>query len=376
MHRTLLFERKLRRIAGLFILFAIFISCEQNGSANVPIILPPTIPATQPENKVLVERAVTRIVPFNGSLWFASSKLYKKNAESSSSSQRYNGQWTLVDAKNGQSDLVNISSIATDGANFYCSTTENVNGVSFKRVFRANDGETFNQINISSITGFGDENDSYAKDTDLFVFDNRAGDGSNSCLGRKVFVRLWDKNGGADGKGAYEIRELNYTVNSTIASGSDSKSVSAAYFPGNTIFSESSDMIFCNGMGYKASGSSVQYSIDGSDWTSVNLNKGKIHAFAVTADYLLIGTENGIFRSSLTFGVPSSAIADFSNNAGTLLKSKVTGLYVFDYSSNEGSNDEYCIMPASKYVSSSEKVEEIGVYAYYPDKTDWLKDID
>lgn len=378
MSKKSLFEIIARRIAGLFILFAIFISCEQNGSAYVPIILPPTIPATQPENKVLVERAVTRIISFNGSLWFASSKLYKKDAESSSSSQRYNGQWTLVDAKNGQSDLVNISSIATDGSYFYCSTTENVNGVSFKRVFRASDGETFNQINISSITGFGDENDSYAKDTDLFVFDNRAGDGSNSFTGRKVFVRLWNKNGGTDGKGAYEIHELSgNSVNGTIASGSDSKSVSAAYFPGNTIFSESLDMIFCNGMGYKASGSSVQYSTDGSDWTSVNLNKGKIYSLALTDDYLLFGTENGIFRSSLTSGVPSSAIADFSNNAGTLLKSKVTGLYVFDYSSNEGSNDEYCIMPASKYVSSSsEKVEEIGVYAYYPDKTDWLKDID
>ena len=363
-------RRIVSRIAVVFILFTIIMSCDTNATAYVP--------AAQPDNRVLVERAVTRIVPYNGSLWFASSKLYKKNAESSSSSHSYNGQWSLVNAKYGQTDLENITAVATDGSYIFCSTTETVNGVFFKRVFIASDGEHFTQIDISAFTGFGNANDSYAKDTDLLVFDNRAGDGSESFTGRKAFVRLWNRNGGTYGNGAYEIHQLAGTqVASGVFSGSDSKSVSAAYFQGTTIFSESLDMIFFNGMGYKTSGTSIQYSSNGNEWASVNLNKGKIYSLAVTADYLLIGTENGIIRSSLNSGVPSSTISEFSNNAQTVLKTKVTGLYVFAASSNEGSTDEYCIMPSFKYVSSaSERVEEIGVYAFYPDRGTWKKDID
>ena len=359
MLRKLKLERMIKSMVFLLVAGISFISCYP-----------------KPDNKVLVEREVSKIIPFNGFLWFVSSNLYKKDATPSSSTVSYNGQWSLIDAKCEEIKLENISSIATDGSYLYCYVTETIDNVTFNRVYSSTDGEHWTQIDISSFTGFGNATDSYAKDTSLLVFDNKAGNGSNNFTGRRAYVRLYNKNGGTDGNGEYEVHALNGTSVGSVVSGSDSNSVSAAYSSGITFFSDSVDMIGCNGMVYKTSNTGIQYSSDGNDWTSVNLNKGTIYSLELTADYFLIGTEKGLFRVGLTDGVPSSETTAFSNNTNTLFNSKITGIYALNRSVNEGTSDEYVVMPVSKYVNPGEKVNEIGLYAYYPNQGQWAKDID
>lgn len=323
---------------------------------------------------------VSQIVPFNGSLWCTNYKLYKKDLTPSSSTGRYNGQWQHVNARCNGSELEFITTIATDGDRLYCYTVQweedgddSVNVPYYKRVYSSSDGETWTQIDISSITGHGDSNDSYAVNTIMHVFDNRAGDGTSNFTGRKAYVRLYNST-----SQNYEVHELpGTTVNSSVASGSDTSSFSAVYIGGQTRFSNSLDMVAGNGMAYRSSGSDIEYSSDGSTWTNVDFDRGTIWALAVTADYLLVGTSDGIFRSHLDSGVPSSSATDFSNNAQSLLTSRVTGLYVLDSSRNEGDTDEYGSMIISGYLSSSsDTFGEIGLYAYYPGRGVWNRDGD
>ncbi|MBR6294921.1 MAG: hypothetical protein IKR40_00395 [Treponema sp.] len=323
---------------------------------------------------------ISQIVPFNGSLWCTNYKLYKKDITPSSSTGRYNGQWYHVDAKCNGSDLEFITTIATDGSKLYCYTVQweedgddSVNIPYYKRVYSSSDGETWTQIDIHSITGHGDSSDSYAVNTVMHVFDNRAGDGTNSFTSRKAYVRLYNPS-----TDSYEIHELSdTTVSSSVASGSSGSDFSAVYINGSTKFSNSLDMVAGNGKAYRTSGSDIEYSSNGSDWTSVDFDKGTIWALAVTADYLLVGTSDGIYKSHLDSGVPSSSATDFSNNAQSLLTSRVTGLYVLDSSRNEGDTDEYGSMIISGYLSSSsDTFGEIGLYAYYPGRGVWNRDGD
>ena len=319
---------------------------------------------------------ISQIVPFNGYLWCTNFNLYKKSAEPSSSTGKHNGAWRKVDTNlNGS-----IATLASDGTRLYCYTIDweedsddSVNIPYYKRVYSSSDGETWTQINISSVTGLGNASDSYAENTVVHVFDNRAGDGSNSFTGRKAYVRLYDASAGT-----MKVYELSGTSLGSAASGTEANTFSAAYRGGTTYFSNSLDMIGGPNKIYRTSGSDIQYSSDGSSWESVDFDNGTIYALALTSDYLLVGTTKGIFRSSLdSNGVPSASASDFNNNAQSLLTSRVTGLYVLDASRSEGDTDEYGSMIISGYLSSSsDTFDEIGLYAYYPGRGVWNRDGD
>lgn len=327
---------------------------------------------------------ISKIVPFNGNLWFTNRKLYKKDATPSDTTGKYNNQWSLVEAKCNDVPLEQIITLASDGSYLYCytiewkeSTDDSVFTAYRRRFYSSTDGETWTQIDVSSVTGSGDSSDSYIENSLVAtIFDNKAGDGGSSFSGRKAFAKLWNPSGGAEGKGALVVYELNGT---SLGSATDAASTvyNSVYFNGSTIFGDCMGMAANGTHVYKTSGSSVQYSSDGSTWESVDFGKGIICTIALTADYIIFGTTSGVYRAALNSGVPSSELTDFTNNAQSLLTSRVTGLYVLDSSKNDGESDEYGSMNIVGYLSSSaDTFKEVGLYAYYPGRGVWNRDGD
>ncbi len=297
---------------------------------------------------------ISGIVKQGDYIFVNSGHIYKKKAEQSADTGKYNKQWVRAGNEPGF-----MYGLGSDGTNLYslCVTySENVdtgrnsvkNGVLY---YSANNGESWTKVDSTGI---------------LSIVQDKSG---NKAYARK-----------SDG-----LHELSASGEGSILSGSDenSKSVSNGKpYPGPSVYSGS--------MYYYTDDTSttLYYSSTGSDGTKVSLDLGKIKSLEVTADYLLIGTEHvksgtsykggGIYKIALNAGTPASSTTTFTNNAQSIMSTAytVTHIFALDQTKNESSTDIYTGVNITGAFNSSSHASfpNIGLYAYYPSRGTWNRD--
>lgn len=197
---------------------------------------------------------------------------------------------------------------------------------------------------------------------------------------------------------SYPVGELSDTAPTTTSEISSSllSASSCASFGGTIYFSSSNSMITNETADdeatllYYSAGDNVYYKgtvtttttdNDGNttssktyvDWNSVDLNCDTIYTMAVTANYLLAGTSDGIVHTPLTGGVPAAGTADFSTNADSTLSSyyEVQYILVIDPSLEEYSATIYATSETS---STSASLNNVGLWSYYASEGEWNRE--
>lgn len=126
---------------------------------------------------------------------------------------------------------------------------------------------------------------------------------------------------------------------------------------------------------YRSDGKSVQYSTDGSSWTSVSLGGDTIYSLAVCQDYLLAGTYSGLIHTKWTSTdyVPTSGNQDFETNAASTLSSyyEIQSIVVVDPSQIEKSAT---IFASSITSSSSASLNNVGLWSYFLSEGKWNRE--
>ncbi len=133
---------------------------------------------------------------------------------------------------------------------------------------------------------------------------------------------------------------------------------------------------------YHSSGSSVYYKTDGTEWASVNLDCGTIQSIAVTTNYILVGTSEGIAHQTwataeiggpATGGIPNSGNTSFSTNATSTLSSYYTIPALLVVNPSEG---EYSatIFASSITSSTSASLKNVGLWSYFPTTGEWNRE--
>lgn len=317
---------------------------------------------------------VRAIIPFKGNLYCANNHLYKKTISPSTSTGSFNGQWQKV-----STGLKNIITIAADDTYMYCytiewqeSSSDSVNVAGARTLYMSTDGSSWTPIDLTSVTG--SKTTSYA----MTIFDNQVGNGSLTSLsGRVAYARILNSSN------AYAIYRLSGGTLSavtppSVVSGSATEAIRAVRAGSGDVFSKDTALAANDYyIYYSQNSSTLYYKTYSGDASSVNLGGGTIYSIACTANYLILGTSNGIARVAIdsSNGVPASSLSSFSNNAQTMVTSMCPLVYVTDSSKTEGSGDEYAAMTISGYISSSpDTFKEVGLYAYYPGRGVWNRD--
>lgn len=126
---------------------------------------------------------------------------------------------------------------------------------------------------------------------------------------------------------------------------------------------------------YRSDEKSVQYSTDGSNWTSVSLGGDTIYSLAVCKDYLLAGTYSGLIHTKWTSTdyVPTSGNQDFETNAASTLSSyyEIQSIVVVDPSQIEKSAT---IFASSITSSSSASLNNVGLWSYFLSEGKWNRE--
>lgn len=345
-----------------------------------------------------LEGDILNIVPFKGNLYISNSLIYKKTLASSGTTGKYNYQWEKVSAKCSGKDLSHIVTLAADDNYLYCYTLsiaedvdKSVNLASHRNIYCSSDGETWTEVNISSITGLSStEKGTYSK-YPVVIFDNQIGNGStgSSTSGRKAYVRLREAQGTTDYTDVLNTGYHVYKLNGGSAPSVES-SADTSYTSPRSVKLGSTERFFNTRAVTKNANLEIAYIADGSsiygvkDGTSgnyfdaINYNSGTIYSLAATSDYILVGTSSGLYRVEIgANGYLNTTISGFNNNAQTLLTSSVQSIYALDSSASEGNTDEYASMMIQGYLSSSpDSFKETGLYAFYPGRGHWNRDGD
>ena len=324
---------------------------------------------------------IRSIVPFKNSLYLTNNNIYKKTAESSNSTGKYNGQWSKQSSPLSDGTVLFL---ASDASNLYALTTtweedEDESEIVEKKrqLWTSSDGSTWSEVSVTY--------DTSSASNLRILFDNQAQEISGNYVipssSRAAYITAY--NGST---------YITYKLNGT--SVTDGKTNSSAYikaacigsstaFTSNYALAAGTDTSSGTNRFYWAqNGSTLYYSAAGATGLtsagSVDLDHGTIYSIAVTKNYLLLGTSSGIARVALSNGVPAGSTASFGdNNADSLLTSRVPLLYARNSSANEAEDDEYGCMNIYSYISSSnDTFKEIGLYAYYNGRGNWNRDGD
>ena len=131
---------------------------------------------------------------------------------------------------------------------------------------------------------------------------------------------------------------------------------------------------------YYATGDNVYYSTDASTWTPVDLSCDTILSLAVTQNYLIAGTDEGVVHTPYTTkaendvgGIPTEGTADFDTNADSTLSSyyEVNSVLVIDPSLGEYDGTIYASIDMS---GTSASLNNIGLWSYYAYKGKWNRE--
>ncbi|MBR4600096.1 MAG: hypothetical protein IKO39_08610 [Treponema sp.] len=181
-------------------------------------------------------------------------------------------------------------------------------------------------------------------------------------------------------------------VNSCTKLGSDTYFSTAEAMTSNETKDKESTLIYrCSGdnIYYKGSittttesdGTSTTTSSD-YDWTPVNLDCSTIQSIAVTQNYILVGTSEGIAHQSWatkeengpkTGGIPNSGNTSFSTNATSTLSSYYTipALLVVDPGLDESTAT---IFASSITSSTSASLKNVGLWSYFATTGEWNRE--
>lgn len=130
---------------------------------------------------------------------------------------------------------------------------------------------------------------------------------------------------------------------------------------------------------YYSKGDNVYYSTDGSKWASSDLGCDTIYSMALTKDYLLAGTSDGIVHTPLkadankVYAIPSNGTSDFSTNADSTLSSyyRVESLMVVDSAMTETSAT---IFASAVTKSTSASLHNVGLWSYFASTGEWNRE--
>ena len=289
---------------------------------------------------------ISGIIEFKGNLYVNSGRIYKKAAQQSSVTGKFNQQWSKLGSLPGR-----MFGLAEDGSYLYSikvTYEQNTNTGTNTNVSRQ-----LYKYNGSAWTAIEDSSDVVS-----VVYDKYA----NKAYARKYTTA-------EDDRGLYTLTASG--AGSKVA-GTDIRSVSnGEYFTG-------------------ASASDIFWSTTGSDETNkISPSIGKILSFEVTKDYLLVGTERvssgsgyrggGIYRIKINAdGSLESSPTAFSNNAQALMSTNysITSILALDNTANEEATDIYAAanIEGSFGSSSHATFEDIGLKAYYPARGTWNRD--
>lgn len=157
------------------------------------------------------------------------------------------------------------------------------------------------------------------------------------------------------------------TVSSCTVLGSTVYFSSSYAMTSNETSTSDSTYIYCS------TGDWVWYSSDGSTWAYASLSCSTIYSLAVTADYLLAGTSDGIVHTPLVSNVPSYGNASFSTNADSALSSyyEVPALLVLDPLQKEISATIFATCLTS---STSASLNNVGLWSYFATTGEWNRE--
>lgn len=343
--------------------------------------------------------SINALVRFGDYVYLQNGKVYRKDiSKSSSNTGLYNEQWEkVVDTTDSTSPLYNyyIANLASDQNNIYAYAVTWYNAdsgekqISTKDIFYSTDGKAWTKISLDTLNTLLGASDTTGKTDIMSIFCNRAYNASD----RNAYARLYSTT-----DSAYHVYKLDGGNTPTLVSdgtnGASSSSITAAHYKGSDYFSNyhafaaNDDYIYyAKDADDDAVGSSLFYA---NQWDSTNgytLNgtatgydesAGTIYEIGITADYLLLGTSAGIAHVALTANVPAAATSTFTNNAASTLSSSyyIYELFVRDPSINEYDNDLYGTTEhvGSYSSSTSALANDVGLWAYYPERGTWNKD--
>lgn len=157
---------------------------------------------------------------------------------------------------------------------------------------------------------------------------------------------------------------------------------SCVYFEGNVYFSASvafttnetkdadATIMYVNATGY------VYYKTADSDWTTP-VATNSIYAIAYTADYLILGTSDGVTFVTHENGIPTATTVDTIANASSTLSSyyEVYNILSVDPTKETLSGDLYGTTTFSGSTSSTgATIDNVGLWAYYPGRGNWNRE--
>ena len=328
-------------------------------------------------------------------LFVTNGKIWRKLASQASSG------WTQM-TKPVSGSMSQIIKLAADNNYLYALTVTYVdneddgeNQPSTETIWYSSDGG-------SSWTAIGDISSSQSAVNDLASLTDIAYS-YYPCLfctnsvytgGRKAYVRI-----GSAGTSTNAIYELSGSTVNCIYDSSTSESTgtattstkNCAYFNGNVYFSDNyaietngsdtdsddADFIYtCSSDSlYWYDNSSKDFS--GSFSNYYDLGIGTILSIAPTADYILLGTSDGIEHVAHTSGVPASATSDFSTNADSTLSSyyEIWNVLAVDPSANETAGTIYgTTVFTGSSSSTSATFDNTGLWAYYTSRSSWNRE--
>ena len=346
-----------------------------------------------------ISGAINSMVRYGDNLYTQNGNVYCKSNKASSESGLYNEQWTkVVDASDSSSAFYGKHCVflASDSTYLYAYVvtwdTLNSSGnsaVSAVTIYYTTDGTTWTAITNDTLNTLLGGSDTVGTTNIKTLFCNRAVEKAN----RHAYVRLYSTTDSASH--VYLLDGGNTpTLVSDGTNNAGSSTIQAAYYNGADYFSNYHSFTASSTYMYYAADSSVVYYANAWDSTngytlaakdptstapgSVDLDAGTLFDIGVTADYLLLGTNQGIAHVAITDGIPASSVSDFTNNATSALSSSyyVPVLFVLDATLPEYKTDLYGTTEHSGSYSSSTSAlsKEVGLWAFYPNRNTWNKD--
>lgn len=303
---------------------------------------------------------ISGIIKFNGNLYVNSGRIYKKAAQQSNVTGKFNQQWSKLGSLPGR-----MFGLAADGSNLYSikitteqNTSTGTNTNISRQLYYSTNGTTWTAIDNTS--------DVLAVINDKYI--------TNAAYARKS-------------DGFYTLSGGSVGSSPATGTSSTTRSVSnGKFFTGASAYSASHSLYYFT----NASASDIFWSADGSEGTNkISPSIGKILSLEVTNDYLLVGTERvssgsgyrggGIYRIKIKAdGSLESTPTAFSNNAQSLMGTNysITSILALDNGANEEATDIYAAanIEGSFGSSSHATFEDIGLKAYYPARGTWNRD--
>lgn len=332
----------------------------------------------------------------NGRIWKKDVTESFENGTSTPSDGHYEGHWDEISKPENSGSLSSSDFIANRVEGLASNSSNELYALSIE--YGRND-DSENQQYYYTLSYSTDDGASWKTVQYYSTGENVAGDisSSNSSIktlfstntpkseNRKAFANLKGKIYLLEGGIAKLIysSSTSDTIDSTsfTYNGLTSSSKSVATFNGNTFYF--SDGVAMNSNEtkdenatylYKSADSDVQYSTDGTTWTTVDVNLSTLESIAYYEGGLLCGTTSGVQKVSAgADGKPANSLGSLFSNTSTALSTyyEVSNILVIDPSTDETGTDFYASLNYSGSSSSTNATNtNRGLWSYYPGRDD------